>query len=348
MEENHQRPIAIVTGASSGIGFELAVLAAKDGYDLVIAADEPEIFEAAKTIAEHGTHVEAIEADLASLEGNDRVLGAVEGRGVELLFVNAGRGLGEAFLDQDFASIRRVIDTNVTGSLYLIHKIARTMKEAGKGRVLITGSIAGFIPGTYQAVYNGTKAMLDSFAIALRAELKGSGVTVTNLMPGGTETEFFRRAHLLNTKLGISEKQAADEVARVGYEAMMRGEAQVISGWKNRIQTALAQLTPSTLLAELHRAIARPGSADASEDGTTSPDSGVTAVDASRATGKAKTKAGGVKKSASKLVAHAKQASANLVPFQREEPKKASERKRSARASVTRQNGTAGAVRGNE
>jgi short chain dehydrogenase len=104
---------------------------------------------------------------------------------------NAGRGLGKGFLDQDFADILRVLDTNITGTLYLIQTIGRKMRDRGAGRILITGSIAGFIPGAYQAVYNASKAFLDSFSFALRAELKERGVTVTCLMPGATETEFF-------------------------------------------------------------------------------------------------------------------------------------------------------------
>ncbi len=256
-----QRKLAIVTGASSGIGYELAVLAAQDGFDLIIAADEPRIHEAATSLRTLGSDVEAIEADLATMEGNDEVLAATRGRPIELLCANAGHGLGHAFLEQDFAAVRHVIDTNVTGTLYLIHAVGRTMREQRSGKILITGSIAGYVPGTYQAVYNGTKALLDSFAMALRAELKGSGVAVTNLMPGLTETEFFRRANLLDTKAGVAEKQPAGEVARIGYDAMLRGEAQVVAGWKNKLQVVMAGITPATVLAEQHRAQTAPGSA---------------------------------------------------------------------------------------
>src|SRR6185312_15875060 len=137
--------------------------------------------------------------------------------------------LGRAFIDQSWADIQRVIDTNVTGTLYLIHKVARDMKNRGDGKILITGSIAGLMPGTFQAVYNGTKALLDSFSFALRAELKDSGVTVTCLMPGATETEFFERADLMDTKVGTQKKQPAEEVAQVGFDAMMSGDASVIA-----------------------------------------------------------------------------------------------------------------------
>ena len=184
------RPLAIVTGASSGIGFELAAQAARNGFDLLIAADEPSINQAAELLSKHGVRVEAIEADLATLEGVDQLYAAAQGRPIAALLANAGRGLGRAFLDQSFPDIMRVVDTNVTGTLYLVHKVGREMRDRGQGRILITGSIAGLMPGTYQAVYNGTKALLDSFSYALRAELKDSGVTVTCLMPGATETEF--------------------------------------------------------------------------------------------------------------------------------------------------------------
>jgi short-subunit dehydrogenase len=177
------------------------------------------------------------------------------------LLANAGRGLGHAFLDQDFSQIRHVIDTNVTGTLYLIHKVGRDMRTRGNGRILITGSIAGLMPGTYQAVYNGTKAMLDSFSFALRAELKGSGVTVTCLMPGATDTEFFERADMLDTKVGTEKKQSAEEVAKIGFEAMMRGDGDVVAGWNNKLRAAISHVTPSEMLAEQHRKMAAPGTA---------------------------------------------------------------------------------------
>jgi len=257
------RPLAIVTGASTGIGRELAKCCADNGFDLIIAADESRIQEAATELrATGGARVEAIEADLATLEGVDALYAAIGGRPVGALLANAGIGLGHAFLDQDFAAIRRIIDTNVTGTTYLIHKVARDMRQRGEGRVLITGSIAGFMPGTYQAVYNATKAYLDSFSFALRAELKGSGVTVTCLMPGATETEFFERADMLDTRVGAGSKQSAAEVAKQGFQAMMRGEGDVVTGWQNKLRAAMAQIMPSGAVAEQHRRMAEPGGAN--------------------------------------------------------------------------------------
>jgi short-subunit dehydrogenase len=255
------RPLAVVTGASSGIGFELAELCAAAGFDLLIAADEPSIHEAGLLLAKSGTRVDPLEVDLSSMEGVDKLYQAIGGRPVSALLANAGRGLGHAFLDQDFADILRVIDTNVTGTLYLIHKVGRDMRARNQGRILITGSIAGFMPGTYQAVYNGTKALLDSFSFALRAELKDTGVTVTCLMPGATETEFFERADMMDTKVGTEKKQPASEVAKLGFDAMMRGEAEVITGWNNKLRAAIANILPNETLAEQHRKMAEPGSA---------------------------------------------------------------------------------------
>jgi short-subunit dehydrogenase len=172
---SHTRPLAIVTGASAGIGYELAKCCAAQGFDLLIAADRPAIDDAAQDF---------------------RALGAA----VEALLANAGHGLGHGFLDQDFDAVRHIIDTNITGTLSLIQHVGREMRTRDRGRILITGSVAGFMPGTFQAVYGGTKAFLNSFAFALRNELKDTHVTVTCLMPGATETEFFERADMLTPR----------------------------------------------------------------------------------------------------------------------------------------------------
>ena len=253
--------LAVVTGASSGIGYELAKLCAQNGYDLVIAADEPEIEQAASDLNGFGTKVQPVQADLASPEGVDRLLSAVTGRPIELLLANAGRGLGHGFVDQDWKDIRRVIDTNVTGTVYLVHEVARLMVRQGTGRILFTGSIAGFMPGTFQAVYNATKSFIDSFSLAIRHELKNTGVSITLLMPGATETEFFERADMLDTKLGEQEKDDPANVARDGFDAMMSGKDQIVSGWKNKLQVAAAHVEPAGMLAEQHRKMAEPGSA---------------------------------------------------------------------------------------
>jgi len=261
MTEN-PRPLAIVTGASTGIGYELALVCARNGFDLVVAADEAKIRQSAEDFRKAGAQVvEAVEADLATTEGNDKLYNVARAlnRPVAALLANAGRGLGQAFLDQDFAAVRHVIETNVTGTLYLIHRVGKDMRARKAGRILITGSIAGYIPGSFQAVYNGTKAFLDNFAFALRDELKDAGVTVTVLEPGPTETAFFERAGMLDTAVGAGKKDDAAMVAKTGFDAMMRGNGDIVSGWKNKVQTTLANVTPAGVLAAQHRKMAEPG-----------------------------------------------------------------------------------------
>jgi short-subunit dehydrogenase len=256
---DNTKPLAIVTGASTGIGLELARQCAKHDFDLIIAANEPEIEDAAVLIRSEGANVETVQADLAKPEGVDSLYHKVAGRTVHALLANAGRGLGKAFLDQNFDDARCVVDTNIIGTIYLIQKIGRDMRKQGNGKILITGSIAGFIPGSYQAVYNGTKAFLDSFSYALREELKESGVTVTCLMPGATETDFFRRADMLDTKVGAQEKADPADVAKDGFKAMMDGDSGIVSGMQNKLQVAAAHVIPSETLAKQHAKTAAPG-----------------------------------------------------------------------------------------
>ena len=257
------RQLAVVTGASAGIGYELAKICARNGFDLIVAADQPKITDAAREFQALGAKAVPLEADLATLDGVDMLCDLIkrDGRPVGALLANAGRGLGKGFLDQSFDDIRMVVDTNITGTLYLLQKIGRDMSAAKSGRILITGSIAGFLPGTYQAVYNGTKAFLDSFSFALRHEIAESGVTVTCLMPGATETEFFERADMLDTKVGTAKKDDPADVAKNGFDAMMKGEGDVVSGWHNKLQTAIASITPAGILAHMHKNMAEPGSA---------------------------------------------------------------------------------------
>ena len=258
MASVNARQFAIVTGASTGIGYELAKECLNNGFDLLIAADEPEIEQAAIKLRQGGANVEAVQADLSGPEGVDKLYAAAKGRKVDALLANAGRGLGHGFLDQKPAEWMHVVDTNITGTLLLLQKVGCDMRANGAGRILITGSIAGFIPGTYQAVYNGTKAFLDSFSFALRHELKDSGVTVTCLMPGATETDFFERADMMDTKVGQQKKDDPAMVAKTGFNAMMNGEGDVVSGWQNKLQAAIANITPSGVLAEMHRSMAEP------------------------------------------------------------------------------------------
>ncbi|HET8746344.1 MAG TPA: SDR family NAD(P)-dependent oxidoreductase [Ramlibacter sp.] len=256
-EAKAPRPLAVVTGASSGIGYHLARCAAEHGFDLVIAADMP-LADAAREFEALGAQVQAVQCDLASTEGVLHLIQAIGEREVEALMANAGHGLGGSFLAQDFDEVLHVINTNIVGTVHLIQHVARGMVARARGRILITGSVAGFMPGSFQAVYNGTKAFIDSFALALRNELKGTEVTISCLMPGPTDTEFFERADMLDTRVGQGRKADPARVARVGFEAMLKGEADVVAGLKNKLEVAISKVMPAQAVAQMHRRLAEP------------------------------------------------------------------------------------------
>lgn len=258
MSAGDARPLAVVTGASSGIGLELAKLAAKEGHDLIVAADEAEIETAALALRDEGVEVETVQADLATEEGVNRLLSAIGERPVAVLLANAGRGLGHAFLDQDLDEVRRVIDTNVTGTVLLTHAVANGMRARDEGAILFTGSIAGLMPGAFQAVYNATKSFVNSFSIALRNELKDTGVSVTCLMPGPTQTEFFDRAHMEDTPIGQNEKDDPAKVAADGWKALQKERSSVVSGAKNKAMATASHAMSGDALAEQHRKMAEP------------------------------------------------------------------------------------------
>jgi uncharacterized protein len=254
--------LAVVTGASTGIGFELARCCAEDGFDLIICANEPGI-EAAAADLRHGVSIMPVNADLRTEEGVRQLIETVGALDIDILIANAGVGARGAFLDQPWDETREVIELNVRGTLHLLHIAGRKMRARGKGRILVTGSIAGYMPGSFNAVYNASKAFLDNFSFAIADELHDSGVTVTCLMPGPTDTAFFERADIEDTKLGATgQKSDPVDVARRGYDAMMRGDREVVPGLMNKIQTSLAGVVPESWIAAVHRRMARPGSAD--------------------------------------------------------------------------------------
>ena len=258
------RQLAVVTGASSGIGFELARQFAGNGFDVILAADRDLNAAGEAVRAEGGAVIQSLEADLSTRAGVDKLYQAIKatGRPVAALAANAGVGLGHAFLDQDLDDAIKVVDTNIVGTLALIHAVGQDMRSAGEGKILITSSIASLMPGTFQAVYNATKSFLQSFSFALREELKDMGVTVTALLPGPTETDFFHRADLDDTKVGSSKKDDAEMVARTGFEALMKGEGDAVAGFKNKLQAAATRVMTNTQLAGMHRGMAEPGSAN--------------------------------------------------------------------------------------
>jgi uncharacterized protein len=259
-EHKALRPLAVVTGASSGIGYHLALQAAEHGCDLVVAADTP-LADAVMDFQSLGAQVQAVQCDLATTEGVQHLISAIGERPVDVLMANAGHGLSGSFLAQDFDDVLHVINTNITGTIHLVQQVARGMVARARGRILITGSIAGFQPGSFHAVYNGSKAFIDSFALALRNELKGTEVTVSCLMPGPTETEFFERAGMETSKVANDPRtmMQPEDVARIGFKAMLKGEADVVAGLRNKLQVAMSKVMPAQATAQMHRKLAEPG-----------------------------------------------------------------------------------------
>ncbi|MCP1170554.1 SDR family NAD(P)-dependent oxidoreductase [Limimaricola litoreus] len=254
---------AVVTGASSGIGFELARLAVADGHDVLIVAEEAAIEAAGAKLSTAAVSVETLRADLATEHGVADLFERIGTRRVDYFMANAGVGLGHAFLDQEWDEIARVIDLNVKGTTAMLHRVLQGMVEHCAGRVLVTGSIAGMIPGSYQAVYNASKAYLDNLSLALGAELEETGVTVTCLRPGPVDTPFFERAHMEDTPVGQDEDKADPaKVAREGFEAMMKGSSGITPGFMNKVQAALTGVLPEPVLARMHRRMARPEGED--------------------------------------------------------------------------------------
>ena len=262
---------AVVTGASSGIGYELAKQFAENGYDLLICAEDEAIDQAAVNLRRDGQNqVTAVGADLATYEGVERLYAAIleTDRPVDAIALNAGRGAGGDFTHQtDLADELNIIDVNVTSTVHLAKWVLPSMTARGSGQVLFTSSIASMMPGTYQAVYNASKAFVQSFAEALRAELKDTGVTVTALMPGPTDTNFFHRAGMDDTRVGSSEKDDPALVAKQGFEAMRKDKEKVVAGsTKTKVQGAASKVLPDSAKAEMHRRMAEPGSGDDKSD----------------------------------------------------------------------------------
>jgi uncharacterized protein len=257
------RPLAVVTGASSGIGLELARQFAEHDFDLIISAEDDELDAAANTLHDLGVNVKPVRADLATADGVEELAVRVrgDGRPVAALVINAGIGVNGPFVDTDVADHMKLVGLNVTGAVHLAGRVLPSMAANGAGRVLFTSSIAATMPGPYMSTYNASKAFLYSFAQALRTELKDSGVTVTALMPGPTDTEFFERADMEDTKLGQVKKDDPANVARDGFEAMMAGDDHIVAGSiKNKAQVAAAKVLPDTAVSAAHAKLSEPGS----------------------------------------------------------------------------------------
>lgn len=266
MTSSLTRPLAVVTGASSGIGYELAKQFAQNGFDLLVTSTGSSINEAAGTLEGLGANVETVQADLATYDGVEALYNKIKeiGQPVEAIAINAGVGVGGDFASEtDLKDELNPINLNVVSSVHLAKRVVKDMVERGKGRILFTSSIAALMPGPFEAVYAASKAFIHSFSEALRNELKDTGVTVTALMPGPTDTNFFHRAGMDDTKVGASEKDDPAVVAKQGFSALMAGKDDTIAGsLKTKIQGAVSKILPDPVNAEQHRKLSEPGSAN--------------------------------------------------------------------------------------
>lgn len=260
-----QRPLAVVTGASNGIGYELAKQFAQNGFDLLVTATGTSIHQAAQDFQKLGANVETIEADLANYDGVEALYSKIQtvGKPVDAIAINAGVGVGGDFArETDLQAELNLINLNVVSTVHLAKRVVKDMVQRGQGRILFTSSIAALMPGPFEAVYAASKAFVLSFSEAIRNELKDTGVTVTALQPGPTDTNFFHRADMDNTKAGADHKDDPALVAKQGFEALMAGKDAVIAGsLMNKVQGAATKVMSDPAKAEMHRQMTEPGSA---------------------------------------------------------------------------------------
>jgi short-subunit dehydrogenase len=256
-------PLAVVTGASRGIGYELARRFAAHGFDLVINSEDGALAAAAEELRAAPVDVRAVQADLRTEAGVEELYVAVTstGRPVDTVALNAGVGQGGAFVDTDLADDLAVIDLNVVSTVRLAKRFLKEMAARDEGRMLVTSSIAATVPGSFQPVYNASKSFLQSFVQALQEELKETGVSLTSVMPGPTETDFFRRAGMLDTRLGRMRKDDPAQVAAQAFDAVMSGKPKLVTGSAaTKAQGIADRVLPDRLKAAAHRRVAEPGS----------------------------------------------------------------------------------------
>jgi uncharacterized protein len=264
VETTSNRPLAVVTGASSGIGFELAKQFAQNGFDLVVAAESERIDAAVQSCEQLGATVESVRVDLATYEGVEQLYARLKSldRPVDAIALNAGVGVGGEFAKTDLQAELNIIDLNVASTVHLAKRVVNDMVDRGRGKILFTSSVVSQMPSPFQAVYAASKAFVHSFAEAIRNELKDTGVTVTALMPGATDTNFFDRAGLEDTKAGEIKKDDPAKVAKMGFEALMAGKDSVLAeSLLTKISGAIGSILPDPVSAELNRKVNEPGSA---------------------------------------------------------------------------------------
>jgi uncharacterized protein len=255
------RPLAVVTGASSGIGLELALQFADNGFDLILNAEGEGLEEAAAQCRERGADVTTVRQDLRSPAGVEALYAGVAaaGRPVEAAAVNAGVGRGGAFVETPVADLLEVVELNVASTMHLTRLLLADMVARDQGRLLLTSSIAATMPGTYSAVYNASRSFVQSLGEALQTELEDSAVTVTLLMPGPTETNFFHRAQMDDTRVGQGDKDDPADVARQGFEALMAGRSRVVAAsLSTKAQELLGKVLPDRVKAKRHEKMAEP------------------------------------------------------------------------------------------
>ncbi|MGX6449387.1 SDR family NAD(P)-dependent oxidoreductase [Patulibacter sp. S7RM1-6] len=252
---------AVVTGASRGIGLELAKQFAQNGFDVLVAAEDAEIEAIPGQLRAHGQHAEAVRVDLATKEGVDELYGRIRavGRPVDALALNAGVGVGGGrFVDTPVEDHLRLVELNVNHVVHLARHVLPGMVDRGEGRVLITSSIAAKMPGPYYATYAASKSFVHAFGEALRTELADTGVTVTALQPGPTDTDFFDRAGMQDTRAAQGPKSDPEQVAKEGFEALMAGKDAVAVGLQNKIQSKLGEVLPDKVAARVHGVLSKP------------------------------------------------------------------------------------------
>ena len=254
--ENNNNPYALVTGASNGIGYELAKLFAQDGYNIIaVSRTEEDLNRVAEEIrSQYGVQVEVLPKDLFGEGAADEVYQEVKARSlqVEVLVNDAGQGVYGLFDETDLEDQMKIIHLNIVSLTKLTYHFLKDMKTRNSGKILQLGSVVSELPSPYQAVYGGTKAYVLSFTEALISELKDSAVTLTVLQPGATDTDFFNKAGAQDSKIVQDKSKLADpaQVAKDGYEALMSGDDKVVSGFKNKAQIAMANVIPDTILAD--------------------------------------------------------------------------------------------------